>query len=253
MEDNAFSGMDKLEDLYLNDNKISEVRPETWTGVTSLRRLLLSNNSIKRLPEAGFQGLSRLEDLWLYGNDLREVTSEVWVGLHSLRGLFLEKNKISSLPANAFGGLDKLQELYLHNNKITEIKANIFDKDLRSLRKVQLQNNKITFIQPGTFSNKNNLNLLRLSNNRLSALPERVVGFNGGCPRDLYVTFAGNPCGGTARCAGWSGAVSPTITSAASGPQNVTIKWMKYGNERKGESFIFTITKDTSNNSVSSA
>ena len=188
VEDNAFSGMDKL-----NDNKISDVRPEMWTGVTSLRRLLLSNNSIARSPEAGFQGLSRLEDLWLYGNDLRGVTSEVWVGLHSLRGLFLEKNKISPLPANAFGGLDKRQELYLYDNKITEIKANIFDKDLRSLRKVQLQNNKITFIQPGTFSNQNNLNLLRLSNNRLSALPESVVGFNGGCPRDLYVTFAGNP------------------------------------------------------------
>ena len=34
----------------------------------------------------------------------------------------------------------------------------------------------------------------------------------------------GTPCSGTARCVGWSGVVSPMITSAPSGPQNVTIK-----------------------------
>ena len=193
VEDNAFIGMDKLEHLYLNDNKIKDIRSELWTGLTSLRWLLLSNNSIARLPDAGFQGLSKLTDLWLYGNDLKQVTSQAWVGLHSLKALFLEKNKITSLPANAFGGLDKLKEVHLHGNKITEIKANIWDKDLRSLHKVFLNDNRIEFIQPGTFAGQGGLTLLRLHGNRLAALPESLLGLDGGCPRAITVTFAGNP------------------------------------------------------------
>jgi leucine-rich repeat protein SHOC2 len=106
---------------------------------TSLRKLDLGANELKRLP-AEIGQLTSLEVLYLDHNQLTSVPAEIGQ-LTSLWRLDLGWNQLTSVPAE-IGQLTSLTELNLYNNQMTSVPAEI--GQLTSLRELWLNDNKLT-------------------------------------------------------------------------------------------------------------
>nr|XP_031830798.1 slit homolog 2 protein-like [Nomia melanderi] len=70
IEQGAFDGLNKLENLTIQDNQL-EMIGSSWFTLENLRKLDLRGNSIKYVAPGAFRRLNRLEYLNLEGNDLR--------------------------------------------------------------------------------------------------------------------------------------------------------------------------------------
>lgn len=95
LSSHMFIGKRKLEQLYLNDSKITSLHNRTFNGVPSLKVLHLENNQIEELRGFEFDQLKNLNEL------------------------YLSENAISHIGNNTFGSLKKLEVLSLNHNKIT--------------------------------------------------------------------------------------------------------------------------------------
>ena len=70
VEQGAFNGMNKLENLTIQDNPL-EMIGSSWFVLENLERLDLRGNSIKYIEPGAFRNLNRLTYLNLEGNDLK--------------------------------------------------------------------------------------------------------------------------------------------------------------------------------------
>lgn len=70
IEQGAFNGLNKLENLTIQDNPL-EMIESSWFNLKNLERLNLRGNSIKYIESGSFRHLNRLTYLNLEGNDLR--------------------------------------------------------------------------------------------------------------------------------------------------------------------------------------
>jgi hypothetical protein len=120
------SGLNNLQKLWLNNNKITEING--LDSLTNLQYLNLNDNKITEIK--GLDGLIRLQELWLSNNQITEIKG--LNGLASLQDLWLGGNKITEI--NGLNGLINLIYLDLCNNKITEVPFTIMNfKNLNSL------------------------------------------------------------------------------------------------------------------------
>ena len=111
-----------------------EVLPEgLFSGLNSLRILLLNRNSLASLPEGVFNGLESLQTLWLGDNPLATLPPRVFRGLNLVQELYLGSNSLNSLPAGIFDGLDSLAWLSLERNRLNELPEGVFDDVLDTL------------------------------------------------------------------------------------------------------------------------
>jgi Leucine-rich repeat (LRR) protein len=146
-----FAGYEEtfIEFLGLKYKKIKYIAPDTFSGMTNLKQLDLSNNEIESLPTNTFSQLKQLEVLDLHKNEITEVKGESLSGLVCLKTLDLSENRITKIPVNTFSALKKLEELNLLGNKgLSEIiKNELAVLDLKSLKvpeKLKLINNPPT-------------------------------------------------------------------------------------------------------------
>ena len=87
-----FEGMDNLERLHLNVNKLTSVPLNTFMKLTKLKYIDLDNNQIEELPNGLFKNNVNLEKIWLYGNKLKFIGSTLFDGLTKLNDVGLAKN-----------------------------------------------------------------------------------------------------------------------------------------------------------------
>ena len=114
--------------MWINDNKLTEIRGDMWEGLQSLLELYLFDNRIRTLHAGAFRPLGKLQALWLWQNELTVIQGDMWLGLHSLRRLYLENNKISSIKSGGFTslqGLSDLEYLGLIDNQLTTLRHDI--------------------------------------------------------------------------------------------------------------------------------
>uniref|UniRef100_S4R4F0 LRRNT domain-containing protein n=1 Tax=Petromyzon marinus TaxID=7757 RepID=S4R4F0_PETMA len=76
-----------LEELRLDDNRISRIPDRIFGQLTYLSRLALDDNQISRLPPGVFYGLKQLQRIDLSGNGLRSLSQGSFNGLESLSHL----------------------------------------------------------------------------------------------------------------------------------------------------------------------
>lgn len=88
----SFSGLNLLERLDLKNNLISTIDPGAFLGLSSLKRLDLTNNRIGCLNADVFKGLVNLIRLNLSGNLFSTLTQGTFDHLGSLKSLLLSKN-----------------------------------------------------------------------------------------------------------------------------------------------------------------
>ena len=102
--------------LDLSGRDLSALNAGDLAGLDHLETLRLDNNRLMTLPPGVFAGLVRLETLRLDNNRLKTLPEGVFAGLGHVRTLRLDGNDLTTLPAGTFAGLDRLQTLLLDRN-----------------------------------------------------------------------------------------------------------------------------------------
>ena len=106
--------------------------------LTSIKRLILTNNQLEALP-AGLGKLTQLEELFLPTNKFTRVP-EVVRSLEKLRMLILGKNQLIELP-QWLSELKHLEDLRANENNLRDLPSSI--SKLTNLRKVNLTVNEL--------------------------------------------------------------------------------------------------------------
>ncbi|XP_059136737.1 opticin [Peromyscus eremicus] len=123
--------------LYARFNHISHIRAGDFKGLTKLKRIDLSSNSISSIHNDAFRLLPALQDLILPENQLAALPV-LPSGLEFL-DIRLNRLQSSGIQPEAFVALEKLQFLYLADNLLDSIPGPL----PLSLRSLHLQNNRI--------------------------------------------------------------------------------------------------------------
>ncbi|XP_015743969.1 toll-like receptor 13 [Python bivittatus] len=116
-----FKGLISLRNLYLSENKILSIAPDTFDDLRQLEYLTLadSSNGMGNLPPGIFKNLKNLTTLDLENAGLRTLTLEVFGNLSSLRYLLLGKNELRTFNSSVMEELPSLKYLDLRKCPLT--------------------------------------------------------------------------------------------------------------------------------------
>lgn len=150
--------------IFLQDNRISQIRRQDLTLLRHLHYLYLQNNTISAVEPGSFENQGQLLELALNGNRIHLVTADMFQGLEHLRILYLARNDITRLLDNTFRGLQRLQELHLQHNSI-EVLADQALVGLTSLALLDLSRNNLHTLGPASLQPLVSLQVLRMTDN----------------------------------------------------------------------------------------
>lgn len=172
-----FQGFPYLCYLYLSNNQIEYIEPDSFTMET-FSYLDLNNNRLKHFLYVYFsQDLTNsinLNSIKLFNNSLKSFD---FTGLSVLYEVRSSNNNLTYRDINSFrySSLD-MSILFLDYNNLTFIEKEFFSKAL-SMEILNISHNQITYIEPGSFSSLKLLKQLDLSYNQISELSSTI--FNG--------------------------------------------------------------------------
>ena len=92
----AFSSLNRLKKLSLNNNNLTSLHPESFIGLRNLIELDLSNNYLTHLEPQVFKDLANLEDLDLYNNKLTHFDLRIMEYIGKINRIFLSMNPIEN-------------------------------------------------------------------------------------------------------------------------------------------------------------
>ena len=210
----AFTGLPKLQELFLDHNKISTIDPFAFDGLIMLAYLDLRNNLINGLGNNSLANLPKLEQLYLVTNKIKTVAENAFNGTSSLTYVNFQANDLTVIPPlghqphlsqiilegndivdatfpSSFKTCSRNSGIVLSNNKIKALKNSTFDAlDNSSLTKLYLSRNNINSIEAGTFSDFSSILSLKLGDNPLNSLvlKSAVAGLAGKDVRSLDIS-----------------------------------------------------------------
>ncbi|XP_059818453.1 leucine-rich repeat transmembrane protein FLRT2 [Hypanus sabinus] len=161
IEDNAFREATNLKLLFLSRNHLSSVPVGLPLGLEELR---LDENRISTVSELAFQNLTLLQRLVLDGNLLanKGIAEGALRQLVQLTELSMVRNSLTRPPANLPGG--RLVKLNLQDNQISQIPVTAF-RQLKRLERLDLSNNQLRMLAKGAFDGMTSLKQILLRNN----------------------------------------------------------------------------------------
>uniref|UniRef100_A0A8C2XR73 Wu:fc23c09 n=1 Tax=Cyclopterus lumpus TaxID=8103 RepID=A0A8C2XR73_CYCLU len=169
----AFEGIPALKRLYLNRNLLDSVPTDL---PVSLEELRLDNNRLSVMSEAAWARCPGLLVLSLSNNSLGNgsdsLPNAVLSPLRNLRTLNLDHNQLTSVPL----GLPlSIKELYLKGNLIEHFRGGAFD-GISELVVLDLSTNRLTSkgLFRESFLNATHLESLNLEGNRLKQVPRHL-------------------------------------------------------------------------------
>lgn len=176
-----FSGLSRLQKLYLHGNGLSQLADRALEGLTSLNILKLSNNRLVSLPPELFSDTRDVREMYLQNNSINVLAPGLFGELTQMLVLDLSHNELTAdwINTATFAGLVRLVVLDISYNRISKLEQSVF-RDLYSLQILRINDNFIESIPENTFSALYNLHTLIISNNRLARIDSDT--FNG-----LYV------------------------------------------------------------------
>uniref|UniRef100_UPI0037E77CF5 decorin n=1 Tax=Semicossyphus pulcher TaxID=241346 RepID=UPI0037E77CF5 len=155
--------------LELGGNNLSEIGTRAFTGLWSLRVLVLTNSQIKEIQPQAFFSLSFLEKLDLSWNQLTSLPVDFSTSLSAIRDLRLEHNSLDHISGYSLEYLDNMEKLDLSHNQLTSVGPGVF-RGLSRLRQLYLHNNRLTVVQHGSLDMLPGLEMLQLGNNNISQI-----------------------------------------------------------------------------------
>ncbi|WP_152535157.1 Calx-beta domain-containing protein, partial [Candidatus Synechococcus spongiarum] len=192
-----FNGLSKVRILHLEDNALTTLPDNVFSGLSSLEQLYLgpysngtfiptgkggssywaSRNPLTSISADAFSGLSKLKHLSMSNNSLISLPEDVFDGLSNLVGLSLYnngyRNSLTSLPENIFDGLSNLEYLSLHGSQLSSLPEDVFD-GLSNLKELGLGVNQLKSLPEDVFDGLSNLKDLYLQDNKLTSLPKDI-------------------------------------------------------------------------------
>lgn len=154
--------------LILADSKLSQLPPEVQT-LTSLKRLDLSSNQLKTLPD-GLSALTQLNILWLDGNPLTQLPPVV-CRLKALKSLKAMNCGLATLPAD-LAALQQLNFLGLSGNPMSTVPPAVLK--LPALNYLLIADSGLKQL-PEDIGSLKTLLFMDVRRNQLSALPRSLA------------------------------------------------------------------------------
>jgi Leucine-rich repeat (LRR) protein len=110
---------------------LTEIEPGAFTGLSNLRKLVLSGSKIKVIEPGAFASLSKLTFLDLRGSTLEKLNAECFQGLGNLEELFLNySEELGEIDEpRVFFGLSNLKSMHL-DRRVQLLKPNLFYQDI---------------------------------------------------------------------------------------------------------------------------
>ncbi|KAK2168509.1 hypothetical protein LSH36_16g04019 [Paralvinella palmiformis] len=142
--------------LYLDNNRIERIAPETFQTLGNLMMLNMEKNAIRTAAASYFCSLQNLQILNLGSNKLEaflipdNLTADC--KLPSLKQLILSNNRLSALPPNLPNFTPSLKLLNVSFNTIRSVSFNGSFSMLMSLRVLDLRGNQIHQIMADDFA-----------------------------------------------------------------------------------------------------
>uniref|UniRef100_A0A674CRQ5 Leucine rich repeat containing 4 n=1 Tax=Salmo trutta TaxID=8032 RepID=A0A674CRQ5_SALTR len=115
ISDGAFEGLHNLKYLNLGMCNIRGEMPNL-SPLLGLEELEISENLFSEIKPGSFRGLRSLKKLWVMNSQIGVIERNAFDDLSSLVELNLAHNNLSSLPHDLFSPLRYLVELHLHHN-----------------------------------------------------------------------------------------------------------------------------------------
>ncbi len=191
----AFSNKCNLQILFMNYDRITNIKPLGFFCLHGLRELYMENNSLTQLNDSMFVELRVLSYLSLSGNSINLVKPHSFKGLQNLLTLKLDWNQLTSLGAKTLVGLEKVKTIHLSNNKLQKIDALTF-RHLTSLEELLLDNNQLQVLANEMLAGLSQITTVNLHSNRIISLREDVfslaVNRSGEMRRPLKLSLSWN-------------------------------------------------------------
>lgn len=160
--------------INLSKNKIKVIPMGSFSQLTGLQRLDLSQNQLVFLKGGEFRGLDVLDFLNLTCNIISQIHSNAFDGLTRLQTLFLTHNRLVTIPPGIFNSLPAIKEVNMSLNMLKDFSCGDSGGSSTLLRLDLLANN----IQRVNVSCFPALEYIRLSNNSKLELQADVFASN---------------------------------------------------------------------------
>lgn len=187
----------KLKEIRLSNNRLTEIRQNTFQSLASLEVVSMSSNRIGRLETESFNDLRNATHINLSYNLIRRIAPRSFVNVPSLIKVELQNNLLTEFSFTYFENLSNPLLLNLSNNEISscgsdEIIVNLDTLDLKYnslnkipkclknivfLRRLFLDFNQIAVLDQNNFAHLISLEQLTLQKNNVVYIHKRA--FNG--------------------------------------------------------------------------
>ncbi len=161
-----FIANSRMETILLMYNNISDIQPNTFSGLFALKKLDLSYNLIEALNGTTFQQLKALQFLDLSFNNIRALNKDAFTGLHNLVHLNISNNLIVKFTFDLFQHVPNLLSLNSSFNQLESLDDDQFNP-LPKLTSLDLSNCYINKVDKFAFRGMNNLRHIFLDGNYL--------------------------------------------------------------------------------------
>ena len=160
LSDDEFSGMFRLEQLFIQNNNLVFLSNNSFVDLVRVMELKLGFNQLSTLPNGVFRYLIQIVKISLVNNLLNTLPDRLFEGLHILQMIELGNNRLTTVSVGAFT---------IHNFLNTSFKSNT-----SSLYEIYLDGNQLVSLPPNIFNNLTTLVILRLHNNNLTTLTNDI-------------------------------------------------------------------------------
>ena len=122
-----FAPLLNLLTLDLSFNKMKVLASNMFSGLNKLEHIFLIGNPLELIEKGAFIGLQNVREIDLSGSKLKLINPGMFAELRSVMLLNLSNNLIETVLDNSFQDLEKLDKMDLHGNRITSFQAGIFN------------------------------------------------------------------------------------------------------------------------------
>ncbi|XP_045460519.1 protein toll [Harmonia axyridis] len=170
LEDGFFENFPELVSLELDRNHL-ELKENSFSALSKLKFLSISDNHLEKLPSKIFQNLNNLEKLNVWKNDLKVIERHTFEGLHNLKVLELAFNKIEEIEEGALDFTPSLVNISFRYNSLKTLSRSAF-KSNNLLEQVIVSGNSGLHLENGVFADLTFLNSVDLEGSKLDIIPE---------------------------------------------------------------------------------
>uniref|UniRef100_A0A7E4UXX0 LRRCT domain-containing protein n=1 Tax=Panagrellus redivivus TaxID=6233 RepID=A0A7E4UXX0_PANRE len=188
IEPNTFDSLTGLETLDLTGNKLTEIRARDIERLTFLETLMLSDNQINYIEPGAFKSLTGLKTLNLANNKLTNITKHTFQGLNNLEVLSIQGNALLTIDWDAFIHMKRLRTLDLGTNQLSRIVL----RGLDNLQRLYINNNHIKSLQNVTLRDLPDLSVLSIDRNQISRINDNDLSALSQSSRLASLSFANN-------------------------------------------------------------